>query len=386
MERTAAASLALVGALVLHGDAQPSAPIYLQYDGFVRNKDAHTITMSFGYYNLNHTDVTIQPGEDNKFIPGPVDRQQPVVLLEGRHRFACTIVVPEDFTGKLQWQVTFAGKPQITTEKVLNPLYELEMGSERRAMAGLDVKSAPKNICANHAPNVQVGGTFNANVVTDVNAPTNIDTPPPTSFATSLDRELALPGQVNDDDLPRGSKVAIAWKKTAGAGNVTFSSTTTAATRVKFSAAGSYDLELSATDGDKTSSARIRVNVVEPGKPLVITERAADEYTEAMKKIQAAQTALRGQIGSRNYDGAGQTVSTLKDAFLVAQAYWNTKSAADATTQVNAALKSVTDLDNADRAKSDQGLLEAQTAMGRTCGACHTAHRERLPDGHFEIK
>jgi hypothetical protein len=385
MKRTLAVTLALLGALVLPGDAQPNAPIYLQYDGFVRNKDAHTITFSFGYYNLNHTDVTIQPGDDNKFIPGPVDRQQPVVFLEGRHRFACTIVVPEDFNGKLQWQVTFGGKPQISTEKVLNNLYELELSSERRAMAGLDPKSAPKNVCANHAPNVQVGGVFNANAVDDVNAPGQ-EARALTSFATSLDRELALPGLVNDDNLPRGNKVAVLWKKLSGPGTVTFSSTTTAATRVKFSAAGSYDLELSANDGDKNSSAAIRVNVVEPGRPLVITERAPDNYSEAMKKIQASQTALRGQIGSRNYDDAGQTIAALKDSFMTAQAYWNGRGANDATAQVNAALKAVNDLDNAARGKNDQELLSAQTAMGRTCGACHTPHRERMPDGHFEIK
>src|SRR5262249_7686118 len=46
MKRTAVATLALLGALALHGDAQPMAPIYVQLDGFVRNKDAHTITYS----------------------------------------------------------------------------------------------------------------------------------------------------------------------------------------------------------------------------------------------------------------------------------------------------------------------------------------------------
>ena len=38
------------------------------------------------------------------------------------------------------------------------------------------------------------------------------------------------------------------------------------------------------------------------------------------------------------------------------------------------------------RAKNDQGLLSAQTAVNATCAACHKAHRERLPDGHFEVK
>jgi hypothetical protein len=386
MKRAVAASLALAGLLGVSGHAQPAAPVFLQYDGFVRNKDAHTLTLSFGYVNQNHTDVTIQPGDDNKFLPGAVDRQQPVLLREGRHRFACTIVVPEDFSGKVQWQVNFAGKSSATTEKIMLPLYELEASSERRVMAGLDPKTAPKNVCANHAPNVQVGGTFNANATADVNAPLAADAPPPTAFATSLDKELALPGLVNDDDMPRGSKLTIAWKKIAGPGETTFSSTTTAATRVKFGTPGAYDLELSASDGDKTSVARIRVNGAAPGAPLVITEKAPDNYMDAMKKIQDGQTALRGQIGSRDYTAAGQTIVSLEDAFAVAQTYWASRGKADATAQANAALKAIADLDAADKSKSDQGLLDAQAAMGRTCAACHTAHRERLPDGHFEVK
>jgi hypothetical protein len=97
MKRIAAVTVAIVGALMLHGHAQSSnQPIYLQYDGFVRNPDAKTITLSFGYWNLNHADVKVEPGPDNGFLPGPADRQQPITLVEGRHRFACTIVVPDD--------------------------------------------------------------------------------------------------------------------------------------------------------------------------------------------------------------------------------------------------------------------------------------------------
>ena len=70
MRRTIGATVALVGALALHGHAQPSQPIYLQYNGFVRNKDNHTLTLSFGYYNMNHVDVRIAVGEANGFLPG----------------------------------------------------------------------------------------------------------------------------------------------------------------------------------------------------------------------------------------------------------------------------------------------------------------------------
>jgi hypothetical protein len=251
MRRTTCATVALLSALVLHGHAQPIQPIYLQYDGFVRNKDTHTLTLSFGYYNMNHVDVRIAVGDANGFLPGPADRNQPLTFLEGRHRFACAIVVPETFDGKLQWQVKFAGRAATTTEKVLNPLYELEPNSEKRVMAGLDLKSAPKGACVNRSPIVQVVGPG-----VDAAAP---EVPP--SFTARLGAALILNGEVQDDGLPRDGKLIVTWKKMAGPGTVSFSSTDTASTRATFGTPGDYELELTGNDGEKSSSVKVKVAV-----------------------------------------------------------------------------------------------------------------------------
>src|SRR5476651_698721 len=151
-----AAGGALLGALSATGarpSAQPAQPIYLQYDGFVRNKDG-SFVLSFGYFNLNNADVTVTPGEANTFTPGPADRNQPVRFLKGRHRFACSMVVDKAFDGKLQWAVKFAGRTETTTPKPLDPLYELDLANGKRAIAGLDLATAPKNVCLNRAPSV----------------------------------------------------------------------------------------------------------------------------------------------------------------------------------------------------------------------------------------
>ncbi|HSE37070.1 MAG TPA: hypothetical protein VLG74_07195, partial [Blastocatellia bacterium] len=158
------AILVLVGSVASEAAAQASQPIYLQYDGFVKNKDG-TYTLSFGYFNMNHVDVRIEPGADNGFLPAPGDRNQPVLFLKGRHRFACSIVVPGDFDGKLQWMVRFAGKTFTTTSKTLDPLYELELNSEKRATSGLDLAKAHRGVCVNRAPAIQV-----INPQADVNA------------------------------------------------------------------------------------------------------------------------------------------------------------------------------------------------------------------------
>lgn len=247
------AILVLVGSLASDAAAQASQPIYLQYDGFVKNKDG-TYTLSFGYFSQNHVDVRIPPGEDNAFTPAPGDRNQPVLFLKGRHRFACSIVVPAGFDGKLQWIVRFAGKTFTTTAKTLDPLYELELASEKRAISGLDLAKAAKGVCVNRAPSIQV-----INPQADVNA--GADTLAATSFSTRLDQEVLLSGSVEDDGLPRESKLTVLWKMLNGPGAVSFSDPSQPVTRARFSAAGVYELELSATDTEHTNAVKIRVTV-----------------------------------------------------------------------------------------------------------------------------
>jgi hypothetical protein len=227
--------------------AQPTRPIYVQYDGFVRNKNG-TLTLSFGYFNTNNVDVTVAPGDANLFTPAPADRNQPITFLKGRHRFACSMIVDGSFSGPLQWTLEFAGKAQTTTAKVLDPLYELELNSEKRAVSGLDIASAPRNVCVNRAPAVELVNPFGA---PDAN----------TNLTAKVGTDLQINGHVEDDGLPRGSKIAIAWKKISGPGDVTFSSAATGATRVKFAAAGAYVIELSATDGEKAASLKVNVSV-----------------------------------------------------------------------------------------------------------------------------
>jgi hypothetical protein len=250
------AILTLVCSLARDASAQAAHPIYLQYDGYVKNKDG-TYTLSFGYFNTNHVDVQIQSGEDNSFAPGPGDRNQPTLFLAGRHRFACSMVVPSDFDGKLQWKLRFAGGTFTTTAKVLDPLYELELNSEKRATAGLDLAKAPRGVCVNRAPSVQV-----INPLADVNA--GADTLAATSFTTRVDQELSLIGNVEDDGLPRGGKVVVSWKKIGGPGTVTFSETAQPTTRVRFGEAGVYELELSATDTEHTNGVKLRITVNAP--------------------------------------------------------------------------------------------------------------------------
>ena len=78
---------------------------------------------------------------------------------------------------------------------------------------------------------------------------------------------LTLSGSAADDGLPAGSTLAVSWKALSGAG-VTFGSPNSPVTQVTFTGPGTYAFQLSASDGQFTSTSITTVTVY---GPLVIT-------------------------------------------------------------------------------------------------------------------
>jgi K319L-like, PKD domain len=287
------AAIAIASTCVLAQQASaPSAdPIYVEYDGFVKNADG-TRTLSFGYFNMNGADVTIQPGPDNGFTPGSADRDQPVTFLTGRHRSACVIVVPPDFDGQLQWVVKSAGRTiETSTAHILDPLYELPEQQRDLAVAGLNEATAPRMRCANRAPVVSFtegfsdrdrgmmrgreprddgdgrrgrggrgGGQAETPAAASASAPATTSAEP--TVKTKVGAKVELNGSVRDDDLPRENhKVTTTWKKVSGPGDVNFADAGNPRTTATFSAAGTYEIELDASDGQLTGSKKVTVVV-----------------------------------------------------------------------------------------------------------------------------
>jgi hypothetical protein len=82
----------------------------------------------------------------------------------------------------------------------------------------------------------------------------------------AVSEEVSLFGSVVDEGLPRGGKLTVLWKMLKGSGTVTFEDPQAARTHATFSAPGTYDLELSASDSALTSSTRVNVNVLARGR------------------------------------------------------------------------------------------------------------------------
>jgi hypothetical protein len=235
------AVLALLAAHPVH--AQRNQPIYPAYDGFLKNPDG-SYTLAFAYFSHNAEPVTVPAGPQNSFTPGPIDRGQTVTFQPGHHRFQCVMVVPANFDGKVRWTVAYAGTTTSTSQDMLQSNYNLVEGAAE--LRRIDFAKAPKFTCLNRAPSVRILG------MTGRGRP----------LTASIGEQLSLFGSVEDEGLPRPpGALTIGWTKFSGPGTVTFDRPTQARTHAMFSAAGTYELELTATDSVLSNSIRVTVNV-----------------------------------------------------------------------------------------------------------------------------
>jgi hypothetical protein len=134
--------------------------------------------------------------------------------------------------------------------------------------------------------------------------------------------------------------------------------------------------------------------------PLRANEKPGEAYQKAEQGLQAANNSMRNHVKAIDYPGLEKDAELFKTSFTVMLAYWQEKKADDAITFVQDGIKGADALVTAAKAQNYNGVLAAQNAIagsngvafvGETslpgvCVGCHLAHRQRMPDGTFEIK
>ncbi|MGH7930493.1 MAG: PKD domain-containing protein, partial [Candidatus Binatia bacterium] len=128
----------------------------------------------------------------------------------------------------------------------------------------------------------------------------------------TLPNSAALNGTVSDDGLPSSpGALTTTWSKVSGPGTVTFGNPNAVDTTASFSEAGPYLLQLTANDGEKSSSADI-VILVNPQTPQLFTldVEAESGALIAPMAIQSSGAASGGQFvlvpegSGNNFDAA----------------------------------------------------------------------------------
>jgi cytochrome c556 len=110
------------------------------------------------------------------------------------------------------------------------------------------------------------------------------------------------------------------------------------------------------------------------------------DYAVHMKEIQQMNGVLNKSIKAGDAAEAGKAAARLEVLFKNVHSYWVAKKVDDATT---ASQNIVTSLQAVQKALAANDMAAAETAraaIGANCMSCHTAHREKLPEGGFRIK
>ena len=243
MERTAVFGRLLVGGLVaavLIGSpslgAQPQRPLAPLppnglrvapfFDGWYRNPDG-TVTLSFGYSNLNLTEIVEIPrGPDNFIAPAEFDGRQPTFFeppgaraeepptRRRRNRGVFTVTVPADLRDDVVWTLVNQERTFSVPGNGQSSAYQLQWPMAMGSQPPL-VRFSPDGPAGR--------------------GPTGIDAEP---VSTSVDTPLPLTVWIHDDSVREEEPLAVrrrrrdaaalnvTWFKHAGPGSVVFSSHT----------------------------------------------------------------------------------------------------------------------------------------------------------------
>ena len=123
------------------------------------------------------------------------------------------------------------------------------------------------------------------------------------------------------------------------------------------------------------------------GMSALANEKPPADFQQAMKENGAALQKLAKDVEAKDFDAIAAGAGTLKKNFSgPIGKYFTDKKMDDALKQCTAAFQASDGLEKAAKAKNEMQVADARRAVQGTCGGCHMAHREQLPDKSYENK
>jgi hypothetical protein len=180
------------------------------FEGWQRTADG-SYKFYFGYLNRNHKEqVDIPVGTNNRFEPGPADRNQPTHFYTRRHEFVFTVDVPKDWdkNRRLQWILVVNGKTE-TANGWLQPEWEVDEGV---IQMNLGPGGAPPANPPNDYPTITTG-------TKDAAAAVNT---PVTLAIEAADDGIPRPRKARRSGTPPAQGLRVRWLHFRGNGRVRF--------------------------------------------------------------------------------------------------------------------------------------------------------------------
>jgi cytochrome c556 len=110
------------------------------------------------------------------------------------------------------------------------------------------------------------------------------------------------------------------------------------------------------------------------------------DYATHMKEIGQLNGVLNKSLKAGEAAEAEKAAARMEVLFKNVHTYWVDKKVEDATAAAQGVVTSLQAVQKALAAKDMAAAETARAAIGANCMSCHTAHREKLPEGGFRIK
>jgi cytochrome c556 len=110
------------------------------------------------------------------------------------------------------------------------------------------------------------------------------------------------------------------------------------------------------------------------------------DFVTWMKTTGGTMGKLKKEIDAKAFPDVATDAATLQDVFKHVEDYFAKTSTDDAVKMAQTAGAASKKLAAAAGASDADGAAAGLKAIQGTCGGCHMAHREKLPEGGYKIK
>ena len=116
------------------------------------------------------------------------------------------------------------------------------------------------------------------------------------------------------------------------------------------------------------------------------TPQSEEDFSAAMKSVLPASGSLRSNVAAKNADGAKADAAKLEKIFKTSEDFFAARKTQDAVDWSKQAKEAAATIGKLAAAGDWDKIPDEQKKIQATCMACHTAHREKLPEGGYKIK
>src|SRR5262245_56216462 len=109
-------------------------------------------------------------------------------------------------------------------------------------------------------------------------------------------------------------------------------------------------------------------------------------YNELMKDVAATYASVKKNLDANAAPAAAADAAKLQTLFKDTEDFWAQFKTKDALDAAKGAQDGAAAIAAAAKANNIQKALASYKGVGKFCNACHTSHREQMPDKSYKIK